>query len=85
MSGKSTTQTQTSSVMKDPWSPAQPAPNGILAGSTNAFNSGVGSQIYQGPRVAGIGSTTQAGLDYMKADANAGQGAAQATPRSRAR
>lgn len=77
MSGGSKTQTTTTNQTKDPYAPTIPALGNIVAGATSAYNSGVGSQVYQGDRVAGIGDTTQSGLDYLKNNATAGSAAAQ--------
>lgn len=78
MGGSKKTEIQTTSGKQDPWAPAVPALGNIVAGSTAAYNSGVGSQVYGGQRYAGLGDTSQAALDTMAANANAGQGAAQA-------
>lgn len=77
MGGGSKTQTATTSQKSDPWAPAQPALQQILGGASDAYASGVGSQVYQGDRTAGLGATTQAGLADMAANASAGTGAAQ--------
>lgn len=76
--GGTKTQTTVQQQNNDPWAPAQPALQGVLAGATNAYNSGTGSQVYTGPRYAGLGDTSLAALDTMAANANAGQGAAKA-------
>lgn len=79
MSGGGTkTQTTTSNQQSDPWAPAQPLLQQILTAAGDTFNSGVGSQVYTGQRVAGLGDTTQAGLASMVANAGAGSGAANA-------
>ncbi|WP_430913906.1 tail fiber domain-containing protein [Methylobacterium sp. sgz302541] len=72
MSGGSRTQTTQQSSQTDPWKPAQPALQNILDGATTAYQSGVGSQVYGGQRVAGLGDTTQAGLGEMADGASAG-------------
>lgn len=78
MGGGSKTQTTTQETKSDPWAPAQPALQVALKGALDAYNSGQGSQVYTGDRIAGLGRTTQAGLDWMLANAGAGNAAAQA-------
>ena len=78
MGGGTKTQTTVQQQNNDPWAPAQPALQGVLAGATAAYNSGVGSQVYTGPRYAGLGDTSLAALDSIAGSANAGQGAAKA-------
>ncbi|KOX55106.1 hypothetical protein ADL19_13460 [Streptomyces purpurogeneiscleroticus] len=78
MGGGTKTQTTVQQQNNDPWAPAQPALQGVLAGATAAYNSGVGSQVYTGPRYAGLGDTSLAALDTIAGSANAGQGAAKA-------
>ncbi|MFK5600258.1 hypothetical protein ACFZ8E_25145 [Methylobacterium sp. HMF5984] len=78
MSGGTKTQTTTQNTQSDPWAPAQPALQQILSGATTALNSGVGSQVYTGQRVAGLGSDTVDGLDAMKTGAAAGTSTAAA-------
>lgn len=78
MSGGSKTQTTTSTQSRDPYAPAIPTLQTILTGANDAYASGVGSQVYGGQRVAGLGDTTLSGLDYITQNANAGLGAAQA-------
>jgi hypothetical protein len=78
MGGGTKTQTTVQQQNNDPWAPAQPALQGVLAGATNAYNSGVGSQVYTGRRYAGLGDTSLAALDTIAGSANAGQGAAKA-------
>lgn len=75
MSGGSKTTETKQTTNSDPWAPAQPALQNILAGATTAYNSGVGSQVYGGDRTAGLGDTTQAGLTSMAANANGTAGA----------
>lgn len=73
MSGGGTRQqTTTQNTVTDPWAPAQPALQKIIAGATSAMDSGVGSQVYDGQRVAGLGENTNAGLAGMKTGAAAG-------------
>lgn len=78
MSGGTKTVTQTENQKRDPYAPAVGTLQTILDEANAAYKSGVGSQVYQGPRVAGLGSTTQQALGYLKNNANAGLGAAQA-------
>ncbi|WP_331287677.1 MULTISPECIES: tail fiber domain-containing protein [Methylobacteriaceae] len=78
MSGGTKTQTTTENSKRDPYGPAIPALQTIIDGGLAAYGSGVGSQVYGGPRVAGLGGTTQSGLDYLTGNANAGMEAAQA-------
>ncbi|WP_020094971.1 hypothetical protein [Methylobacterium sp. 285MFTsu5.1] len=78
MGGGTKTQTTVQQQNNDPWAPAQPALQGVLSGATAAYNSGVGSQVYTGPRYAGLGDTSLAALDTIAGNANAGQGAAKA-------
>ena len=76
--GTTQTKTETSNVTRDPYAPAVPALQGLIAGATNAFQSGAGQGVYQGDRTAGLGDTTQSGLDYLTNNASAGLGTAQA-------
>ncbi|MBA9069877.1 hypothetical protein FHR71_003638 [Methylobacterium sp. RAS18] len=78
MSGGTKTQTTTENSKRDPYGAAIPALQTIIDGGLAAYGSGVGSQVYGGPRVAGLGATTQSGLDYLTGNANAGMEAAQA-------
>lgn len=78
MSGKAKTQTTNTSSTQEPWSPAQPALQGIINGSTAAYNSGVGSQVYGGERYAGLGDVSLDALNSIAGSASAGQGAAKA-------
>lgn len=78
MGGGTKTQTTVQQQNNDPWAPAQPALQGVLSGASAAYNSGVGSQVYTGPRYAGLGDTSLAALDMIAGSANAGQGAAKA-------
>lgn len=78
MGSSKTTKITNSSATKDPYAPAAPALQNIVTGATNAYNSGAGSGVYTGPRVAGLGDTSQAGLDMLAGSASAGQGAAKA-------
>jgi len=75
MSGGSKTTETKQTQNSDPWAPAQPALQSILAGATKAYDSGVGSQVYGGDRTAGLGATTNAGLDAMAASAGGTSGA----------
>lgn len=76
--GGTTTSTQQQSQKTDPWAPAIPALQEILGGATNAYQSGVGSQVYGGQRVAGLGSDTLSGLDMLKTAASTGNTTATA-------
>lgn len=78
MNGGTKTQTTNENTTRSPYAPAIPALQTIIDSGMSAFNSGVGSQVYQGQRVAGLGDTTRTGLDYITGNANAGMGAAQA-------
>ncbi|MEE7449420.1 hypothetical protein MRF4_17285 [Methylobacterium radiotolerans] len=78
MSGKAKTQTTNTNSTQDPWAPAQPALQGIINGSTAAYNSGVGSQVYGGERYAGLGDVSLDALNSIAGSASAGQGAAKA-------
>ncbi|MCJ2127348.1 hypothetical protein [Methylobacterium sp. E-045] len=78
MSGGSKTTTTTQNTKTDPYAAAVPSLQKIIDAGNAAFDSGVGSQVYTGDRVAGLGATTQAGLDSMKANAGATAGTAQA-------
>lgn len=78
MSGKAKTQTTNTSSTQEPWAPAQPALQGIINGSTAAYNSGVGSQVYGGERYAGLGDVSLEALNSIAGSASAGQGAAKA-------
>ena len=70
--GGTTTSTQQQSQKQDPWGPAVPALTEILGGATKAYQSGVGSEVYGGQRVAGMGTDTQAGLGMLKDAATTG-------------
>lgn len=80
MSGGGTTQTKTENTIqtKDPWAPAIPQLAQILTDAQNLYSGGSGRDVYQGPRVAGLGDTTQSGLDYLTQNATAGQSGVQA-------
>ncbi|MEN3234735.1 tail fiber domain-containing protein [Methylobacterium ajmalii] len=78
MGGKTVqTKTESSTQNRDPWAPAIPQLAQILTDSQAHYMNGVGAQVYQGDRVAGLGDTTTAGLDFMKDNAGAGLGMAQ--------
>ncbi|QRE76488.1 tail fiber domain-containing protein [Methylobacterium aquaticum] len=78
MGGKTVnTKTESSTQNRDPWAPAIPQLAQILTDSQAHYMNGVGAQVYQGDRVAGLGDTTQAGLGFLKDNASAGIGAAQ--------
>ena len=77
MSGGSKTVTTKSEEKRDPWAPAQPALQEILGGASAAYRSGAGQGVFQGDRTAGLGETTAAGLDAIKAGSAAGAGVAQ--------
>lgn len=78
MSGGSKTTTQKTDSKTDPFAPAIPSLQKIIDKGNAAFDSGVGSQVYGGQRVAGLGATTTSGLDSMKAAAGGTTGATQA-------
>ncbi|SFG64916.1 hypothetical protein [Methylobacterium gossipiicola] len=78
MSGGSKTTTTTQNSKTDPYAAAVPSLQKIVDAGNKAFDSGVGSQVYGGQRVAGLGDTTRAGLDAMKANAGATTGTASA-------
>jgi hypothetical protein len=78
MSGGTKTTTQKTESKTDPFAPAIPSLQKIIDKGNAAFDSGVGSQVYGGQRVAGLGETTTAGLDRMKAAAGGTTGATQA-------
>lgn len=77
MNGGTKTQTTNETQTRSPYAPAIPALQTIIDGGLAAYNSGTGSQVYQGDRTAGLGSTTRSGLDYITQSANGGLGAAQ--------
>ncbi|TGD94066.1 tail fiber domain-containing protein [Methylobacterium nonmethylotrophicum] len=78
MGGKTVqTKTESSTQNRDPWAPAIPQLAQILTDAQAYYMNGDGGQVYEGQRVAGLGDTTQAGLDFLKTTAAAGQGAAQ--------
>ncbi|WP_298967758.1 hypothetical protein [uncultured Methylobacterium sp.] len=74
---KTSTQTTTTQQKSDPWAPAQPALQKIITGAGEAYASGAGQGVYQGPRTAGLGPTTNAGLDFLTENAGAGLDTAQ--------
>lgn len=78
--GGGTTQTKTENTVqnRDPWAPAIPQLAQILTDAQNLYSGGSGRDVYQGARVAGLGDTTQSGLDYLTQNATAGQGGVQA-------
>lgn len=78
MSSKPQTVTTTENQTRNPYGPAMPTLQKILDGANAAYDSGAGSQVYQGPRVSGLGGTTQQALSYLKNNAGAGLDAAQA-------
>ena len=76
--GGTTTSTQQQSTKTEPWAPAVPALQEILGGATKAYQSGVGSQVYGGQRIAGLGEDTVAGLGMLKDAAATGSATAGA-------
>lgn len=76
--GGTKTTTQKTESKTDPYAAAVPSLQKIIDGANTAYDSGIGSQVYGGQRVAGLGTTTTAGLDSMKAAAGGTTGATQA-------
>lgn len=72
MGGKSKPQVTQTTQNNDPWAPAQPHLNNILSNADRLYGSGVGSQVYAGPRVAGFGDTTRTAMNGLLADAASG-------------
>jgi hypothetical protein len=64
-------QTQNKVENKDPWAPAQPHLQAIMAQGANLYNSGAGSQTWGGPLVAPQSSQTQMGINALTGTANA--------------
>lgn len=78
MGGKTVqTKTESSTQNRDPWAPVIPQLGQILTDAQSHYQNGVGAQVYQGQRVAGLGDTTQSGLEFLTDNASAGLGAAQ--------
>lgn len=69
----SSKQKSTTNQTRDPYAPAIPGLTSAASGITNWMNSGAGSQVYDGPRVAGMTDETSAGLDAMYDSAGARQ------------
>lgn len=65
--GASTKTTNSNSTQTStPWSIAIPGLTQAVGDATNLYNSGVGSGIYSGPRVAQFGTDTLTGLQSMR-------------------
>src|ERR1044071_6383488 len=67
MSGGGTTQSTVQN--KDPWAPAQPALQSIISQAGNLYNSGAGSQTWNGALVAPQSSFTQGGINALASTA----------------
>ncbi len=80
MGGGGTTQTKTENTIqnRDPWAPAIPQLGQILTDAQQLYMGGMGRAVYQGDRVAGLGDTTQSGINYLRDNATAGQAGVQA-------
>lgn len=59
--------TSTTVEDKGPWAPAQPQLGQILSDAKTLYETGIGAEAYDGPRYAGLGANTQAGLADMLA------------------
>jgi hypothetical protein len=60
------TTTTNQSSTTNPWAPAQPGLQNILAQGQSLFGSGVGAGVYDGQRVAGFGADSQSGIDALR-------------------
>ncbi|KQT55420.1 hypothetical protein ASG52_24775 [Methylobacterium sp. Leaf456] len=78
MSDKPKIVTTTENQKREPYAAAIPTLQTILDGANAAYSSGVGSQVYQSERVAGLGDTTKQGLGFLKENAGTGLGIAKA-------
>ncbi|MCJ2097222.1 tail fiber domain-containing protein [Methylobacterium sp. E-046] len=78
--GQSSTTNSTQVATKTPWDPAIPGLTQSLTDAKTLYDSGVGSQIYQGPRVADFSTDQSAGIqstrDQAAADNAGGLGTA---------
>ncbi|MCJ2070035.1 tail fiber domain-containing protein [Methylobacterium sp. J-030] len=76
--GQTSTTNSTQVADKTPWSPAIPGLTSVLGDASNLYNSGVGSQVYGGPTVAGLTPLQNQGIqsisDQFNADNSAGIG-----------
>jgi hypothetical protein len=79
--GGGQTQTQNSTQVQNttPWSPAIPALQQGLTDATSLYNSGVGSQIYQGQRNAAFSTDQSAGIQSVRDQAAADNSGALGT------
>lgn len=77
MSGGGTTQQTTQN--RDPWAPSVPYLNQIMSQGQNLYNSGAGSQTWNGPLVADQSPQTAMGINALTNTANAQQGQANQT------
>ncbi|MCJ2092799.1 hypothetical protein MKK67_09835 [Methylobacterium sp. J-072] len=60
--GQTSTQNSTQVATKSPWDPAIPGLQQSLTDAQTLYQSGVGSQIYGGQRVADFSQNQQAGI-----------------------
>lgn len=75
--GGTKTQTTTENKRSDPWAPAQPALMDMINRASGLLDQGAGGGVYGGPRVAGLGATTQAGFGMMRDNIGAANSAAR--------
>ncbi|SFM92061.1 tail fiber domain-containing protein [Methylobacterium pseudosasicola] len=64
--GQTSTQNSTQVATKTPWDPAIPGLTQALNSATSLYNSGVGSQIYGGQRVAGLTDDQSTGIQSIR-------------------
>ncbi|MCJ2098453.1 hypothetical protein MKK82_06380, partial [Methylobacterium sp. E-046] len=69
--GQTSTTNSTQVATKTPWDPAIPGLTQSLTDAKTLYDSGVGSQIYQGPRVADFSTDQSAGIQSTRDQAAA--------------
>lgn len=79
MGASTQTSTEQSHSTTQPWAPAIPGLQKVIGDSTSLYDSGVGSGIWSGPRVAQLGSDTLTGLQSMRDQAASDNAGAQGT------
>ncbi|MFB0490188.1 hypothetical protein ABIE45_002774 [Methylobacterium sp. OAE515] len=66
MGGSTQTSTSQQHSETQPWAPAIPGLQQVLGDATTLYNSGAGTGIYSGPRVAQLGDDTLGGLQSIR-------------------
>lgn len=68
--------TTTTQQNKDPWAPSQPYLTDLMAQSKSLYDSGAGSQLWNGPTLAGLDPNTQAAMGSIAGTARSQMGTA---------